>query len=1077
MDPLSALSLAAAVVQFVQFTTDLFNGTRKIYQSGASEKTERLEYIYETLSELSANLSSPSTGIRFVNTGLPKDTPSLTELATRCRKDCDELLAVIESIKSKSASGPRLWRSFRTAMTEVMKTGEIEQLRERIGGYQRLMVIHLCSVSSGMIEVLDGQVRALRFETQAFQSQRSQELNEMSQAIKSIQNKLDGFKSDHSKTCFSSSEIELLTARISELSLTSEEYARENEFLRGLNYKQRPQRHGSIATAHRRTFNWIFSAQNAETSESKSLLHWLKHENGIFWLSGRPGSGKSTLMKFIAGHPLTDEALATWSGSGKVIKACHYFWSAGTNIQRSQEGLLRSLIFDLLCQNPQLIRLVCPERWSKAEITASVSSNHSPWSQGELEKTVRTIATQDQFPIKICFFIDGLDEFSGDHAELCETLVHLSRCSGVKMLVSSRPWNVFEEIFGKTPDRKLYLHNLTRGDIQNYARSQLVEHPNWSTLVSEAGEGQALSLVEDITMRSRGVFLWVFLVTRVLREGLTNYDKLEELQDRLNSIPADLGQFFRAMLESVEPFYHDKMAGTLRFALAASEPLPVTLYCFHDLEYKDRKYATKEKVEPWDVEKLRLLEAPFARRLSSRCKGLLEIQGRRVEFLHRTVMDFLRTVEMSDFLSSKTPRDFNPTFSIFQAYVAWIKHKWFFGSVGLSEPTIQRHKREEEHLIPVLDEALSYYASDNDAKLRDSETALPWFDLVDDLEWSIRSMFPSKSESDSTIQIRAVNLFRQRALRAGLADYVSQKLEEDDSYLQDFQIPPLVYALGLDSTLESTTQQVWSDQRLELLEALLSKGQDPNQPYTWVAGRSLQETPWKAMVRKCVRESELCPALNTGVLSILVEFGADVNVNIACEEKFLPIWAELFSHALALSRELSGCVDSYIYLLDKMLAKANFEAPGKEVEALYSNLSLSQTASRKGRAKSPTKLAGTEMCHVITLVLRELCSGKPGTQRHSYQDLQLLAKAIGTFFRHVGHVPFSLLDFQGYIRAVFPANLANYLDGIIREKCSKENVKKEGRKRAHNPGLDDEVQAVNGPPGGSSKCASRKRRT
>lgn len=147
MDPLSALSLAAAVVQFVQFTTDLFNGTRKIYQSGASEKTERLEYIYETLSELSANLSSPATGIRFVNTGLPKDTPSLKELATRCRKDCDELLAVIENIKSKSVSGPRLWRGFRTAMMEVMKTGEIEQLRERIGSYQRLMVIHLCSVS------------------------------------------------------------------------------------------------------------------------------------------------------------------------------------------------------------------------------------------------------------------------------------------------------------------------------------------------------------------------------------------------------------------------------------------------------------------------------------------------------------------------------------------------------------------------------------------------------------------------------------------------------------------------------------------------------------------------------------------------------------------------------------------------------------------------------------------------------------------------------------------------------------------------------------------------------------------
>lgn len=931
-----------------------------------------------------------------------------------------------------------------------------------------------------MIEVLDGQVRALRFETQAFQSQRSQELNEMSQAISSIHNKLDGFKSDHSKTSFSSNEIELLTTRVSELSLTSQEYARENEFLRGLNYKQRPQRYESIAAAHRKTFNWIFSAQDAEISEAKSLLNWMKHENGIFWLSGRPGSGKSTLMKFISGHARTDEALATWSDSGKLIKACHYFWSAGTNIQRSQEGLLRSLIFDLLCQNPKLIRLVCPERWMKTEFSASTLPNHSPWSQGELEKTIRRIAIQDHFPIKICFFIDGLDEFSGNHAELCETLVHLSRCSGVKLLVSSRPWNVFEETFGKTPDRKLYLHNLTRGDIQGYARSQLVEHPNWSTLVSEAGAGQALSLVEDITMRSRGVFLWVFLVTRVLREGLTNYDKLEELQDRLNSIPADLGQFFRAMLESVEPFYHDKMAGTLKLALAANEPLPVTLYCFHDLEYKDRKYATKEKIEPWDGERLRLLEAPFARRLSSRCKGLLEIQGRRVEFLHRTVMDFLRTVEMSDFLSNKTPRDFNPTFSIFQAYVAWIKHKCFFGSVGSSEPTVLEHRREVEHLVPVLDEALSYYASENDAKSRDSEAALPWFDLVDDLEWSIGSMFASESESDSTSRIRPVNLFRQRVLRAGLADYVSKKLDEDDSYLQDFQIPPLVYALGLDSALESTSQQVWPDQRLELLEALLSRGQDPNQRYTWAAGHSPQETPWEAMVWKCIRKSEFCPALDNGVLSLLVEFGADVNVKITYDGEPRPVWAEIFSYALALNRGLSCRVDSYIHVLDKMLANADFESPGEHVEALYLRLLLPQTAPREGRAEIPTNLAGAEMCHVIASVLRGLCPGKLATRRHSYQDLQLLANAIGTFFRHVGHIPLSFPDLQGYIRAVFPANLSNYLDGIIREKCSGENFRKGGRKRVRTAGLDDDchgVQAVRRSLRGSSDGVCRKRKT
>jgi len=90
----------------------------------------------------------------------------------------------------------------------------------------------------------------------------------------------------------------------------------------------------------------------------------------------------------------------------------------------------------------------------------------------------------------------------------------------------------------------------------------------------------------------------VFLITRLLRDGLTNFDPLPDLQRRLERIPTDLGKFFKVMLESVEPFYHKKMAGTLQLALTAKKPLSVMIYSFYDLEYKDNCYAIKEKVEP-----------------------------------------------------------------------------------------------------------------------------------------------------------------------------------------------------------------------------------------------------------------------------------------------------------------------------------------------------------------------------------------------------------------------------------------------------------------------------------------------
>ena len=211
-------------------------------------------------------------------------------------------------------------------------------------------------------------------------------------------------------------------------------------------------------------------------------------------------------MKFIAHHPLTNELLSMWANSGTVIKACHYFWSPGTDIQRSQEGLLRSLVYDILCQSPELIRWVCADRWLR--VNSAKASMPMPWSISELQTTIHKIVKQTQLTIRfLIYFIDGLDEFCGDHLQLCESLTELSHCSGIKLLVSSRPWNTFEDSLGKNPATKLYLHELTRGDIQKYTESQLFEHPNWHILVSEAGKEQATSVVQKITTRSRGVFL------------------------------------------------------------------------------------------------------------------------------------------------------------------------------------------------------------------------------------------------------------------------------------------------------------------------------------------------------------------------------------------------------------------------------------------------------------------------------------------------------------------------------------------------------------------------------------------
>jgi len=64
-------------------------------------------------------------------------------------------------------------------------------------------------------------------------------------------------------------------------------------------------------------------------------------------------------MKFTADHTSTQAMLSEWAAPRGLGLAEHYFWSAGTDIQRSEEGLLRSLLFELMRQMPSLIRILC----------------------------------------------------------------------------------------------------------------------------------------------------------------------------------------------------------------------------------------------------------------------------------------------------------------------------------------------------------------------------------------------------------------------------------------------------------------------------------------------------------------------------------------------------------------------------------------------------------------------------------------------------------------------------------------------------------------------------------------------
>lgn len=464
-----------------------------------------------------------------------------------------------------------------------------------------------------------------------------------------------------------------LPRRLSEIASLANTLSAEQEVLTSLYYKVMKTRHESIPRAYKHTFDWIFKSSNT------TFRSWLQSKSGIFWITGKAGSGKSTLMKFLASHDRTSKALKRWAAPDACVTANFYFWSLGTELQKTQEGLLRSLLFEVLRQSPDLMPTVCPDRWRFSQNGGAGNRLVTSWTLHELRDTIARLSRATGLPRKFCFFIDGLDEYSGDLLEITEILTELSSSHNIKLCVSSRPWNVFEDKFGQDGDRKIYIHDLTRGDIMRYAKGKLQEHPNWRLTSIQSQRYDAL--IQDITEKAQGVFLWVFLVVRSLSEGLTNGDTLSILEARIRQFPTDLEQYFRHILNSVESIYHPQMAETFLVALNASQPLSLMLYSFLDDLSGALSRALTLSVKGMDNYEISIRHQQMRRRLNGRCKGLLEVYqdpgkvdylGYRVEFLHRTVRDFLDTKEMVDFLAENSS-SMDKSATILHGFIALIK--------------------------------------------------------------------------------------------------------------------------------------------------------------------------------------------------------------------------------------------------------------------------------------------------------------------------------------------------------------------------------------------------------------------
>ncbi|UNI19865.1 hypothetical protein JDV02_006010 [Purpureocillium takamizusanense] len=502
----------------------------------------------------------------------------------------------------------------------------------------------------------------------------------------------------------------------------------QSTLLERLQYPERLAREARIPEAFNSTFDWIYSdPEDCEAAERpwSSFKQWLESGDSVYWITGKPGSGKSTLMKMLYHEPRTAELLKAWAGScGGLVIAGFYFWHAGTELQTSHEGLFRSLLHQALSQRLAMsVTSVVSNKWSAFSLAApGVRDSPLPWEQ--LVQGLRLLVEEEaESHVRYAFFIDGLDEYVGNSSRLISLIRNLSSYPNVKICVSSRPWNVFEDEFRQAPN--LMLQHRTHDDIALYAEQNLTTNTAFQEL-QEYNPDYASNLIQNITEKASGVFLWVVLVVRSLIDGLEQGDRPSELQERLDGLPAELDDLFTKMLHGLEGRHFRDAAHLFRMVKASERKPSVLTMSFADSD--DADWALNRPVAPIDSKEVWYRAVTMKRRLVSRCKGLLEVgplsetpsshdqeseqkteehaspgkacdelqpdlAGRparavmeiplengpmlaaaEIDYLHRTVEDFLSIPRIWTLIMEACDNSFDPHAALFKAHLAHLKN-------------------------------------------------------------------------------------------------------------------------------------------------------------------------------------------------------------------------------------------------------------------------------------------------------------------------------------------------------------------------------------------------------------------
>ncbi|KAF5633786.1 uncharacterized protein FTJAE_6937 [Fusarium tjaetaba] len=672
---LEALGAASAIIQLISFAGSLVSLSFRIYDGKLTSEHELEEYSIKMM-EAARRVQSRGTQMfqgNQVGDKLSKVSQDCIDAATDLRKEAQKL--------TKRYQKGKVFKSFYSAFGAQRHRSKLNQLNEYFKKCKELMETEL------LLKICDQDTAIARKQSQGFQSL---EIDVQNLILKIAEGftRVEQLVSIEAQTTRDAINTHV-TSEFKSLGTKNISDSQRQRLLKSLKSEEIRERYNNVLPSSDACFERVFASyervcrrdpkykswdeyeqkyddgSDAELEKARfeeevdEIDHiwehfsaWLQSGDKLFWIRGKPGSGKSTLVKFVIDNDNTKRLLGSWKPNTRLLS--HFFWKIGSEPQNSIRGLLCSLLYNLLSEDADAVDEVL-ERFKFSQ----EKDFYKEWSPKEAQKVLLYLL--DAGAQSTCIFIDGLDEISNNdgYRALLSVIQRLALFKGLESIGA----------------QNLRLEDLTKPEMVVYLRKQ------FETLPKEKSAGLPLEVFTDTLLdKAQGVFLWLALAIKSVTDGILKDDDQALIFERLSELPDELESLYQTMWERLngnDRVYRETAARYFRFVIAdgwvtsleaqdgnfcyMKEPNLVQLSLA--IKVEDRFIFPPNSNEKTLPELSTLCKATECD-IRTRCAGMLQVgrqcgfadngEGlpevirsltRPVQFIHRTAHDFLIDTE------------------------------------------------------------------------------------------------------------------------------------------------------------------------------------------------------------------------------------------------------------------------------------------------------------------------------------------------------------------------------------------------------------------------------------------------